>query len=258
MTSEAEFALCASIHNGIHVIGREVVSTACDTRSTADSSWVTIQCTEQLALDWVPQDMCCNILVELRQLDPRQTDLHEDGGKNLAGSRRLAWTIVVPFQDISTCSATLSTAPQWVPMQTGPGMDPRGHPVYSFHACAVDACIQNHMLDSHSAQLLECLPRWSRIDPPLHVAVTLRPGSHPRPPSPQPPVFSHSTLAFYPSEAEAPSVSRPAQDPSVTFESTVERPVRYAVLAARLYGCNERFSIIACDNTRVFYAGERP
>jgi hypothetical protein len=202
MSSQAEFALCVSVHNGIHVIGREVFSTACEVRSTAESSWVTIQCTEQLCLHWVPQDSGCSILVELRQLAARSS-LRHSSDNDLSGSRRLAWTVVDPFQDVSHRTATLNTAPQWIPMQMGPGIDPRGHPVYSFHALAVDACTQNHMLNHETCHLLEHVPQLVRSEPPVHLGVTLQPGSHPRPPSPQPPVFSHSNISFPSSPPES-------------------------------------------------------
>lgn len=223
--SRASFALCVSVHNGIQTVGRELVSTACDLRCAEEEQWATIQCTELLSLDWVPQDSCCNILVELRQLDVRFDSLRQGGCSILAGSKRIAWAIVVPYQEVLPHAAHLNCAPQLMAMQTGPGIDPRGHPLFSLHACMADACIQNGMLQGDTCELVACIPQLNRIQPPIHMGVSLREGCNPRPPSPQPPVFTQSPIFFGGSPTEVTAADY--QEDQAPLRDVVDPQVHY-------------------------------
>lgn len=191
---QSSFAVCVTVHNGIQSVGEEVWFPRATVWAPAESDAVTVLCPDAVSIDWVPEDVCCTIVVELRLLGTPVARITAEPHVQqlLKQSERIAWAVIPPFADISAAAVSLNQASQLLPMQHGPGLDPRGACVCSCQEIIASECMRLGMLSRESAVLLEALGNRADAQPLMQVMLTMQEGSNPRPPTPQIPLASQS------------------------------------------------------------------
>lgn len=185
---QTSFAVCVSVHNGIQSVGGEVWLPRTTVWAPANSDVVTLLCPDAVSIPWVPEDVCCTLLVELRMLGSPVTRItaEERIQQLLRESERIAWAVVPPYRKLSAASMTVNKAPQVLPMQHGPGLDPRGACMSSCQEIIASECLRLGLLTPETGELLEALD--AQALPLMQVMLTLEEGSDPQPPASQVPL----------------------------------------------------------------------
>lgn len=181
IAQKSRIAVCVSVHNGIQTVGKEVWCPRTIVWAPAGSDSVTVLCPEPISINWVPEDLCCNILFELRLLgspiarvtvEPHVTQL-------LQQSECIGWAIVPPFTNIDSTGATLNTSLQEFPMHHGSGLDPRGVCMSGSQAVITRECVHHDMLNSDTGALLEAICHGIDMAPLIQLTAAMHEGSDP-------------------------------------------------------------------------------
>lgn len=212
----SSFAVCVSVHNGIQSVGVEVWFPRTTVWAPVDSDVVTVLCPDAVSIPWVPEDVCCPILVELRLLASPVARITAEAHVQqlLRESERIAWAVIPPYSNFSAAGMTVNNASQVFPMQYGPGLDPRGACISSCQEILASECLRLGLLTRETGELLEELS--TQTQPLIQVMLTLNEGSDPQPPAPQVPLATQ----LYDTEIEtAETALEPKMKPSVCVQT---------------------------------------
>jgi hypothetical protein len=172
-----QLAVRVSAHNGICVVGRSLSFPRVSAAVQRGSGLLSISSSDTLSLDWLPEDVCCVLVVELLILPeaPMQGQGSEHDTDEMVC---IGWAAIAPFTAFSVSGVTLNDSKLFEAIVMGPGVSPTGMPLLSCRDLVVAACLKHQLLTypAMPIQALAGLLEPSGAFPPLSLAATLRAG----------------------------------------------------------------------------------